>query len=124
MHDFDGSFERDQASFKSKIQQFLSGTRHDLSAIDGVMVDVHTDKLIGQGGIEIASELQGVIQRFFAMVERILDTFTHEPGTLSLNIGREIAAQRVAAERQWQIVCCAKPFAKIEHVVEAAMAVS
>src|SRR6266403_5031126 len=44
-----------------------------VSVIQSTFVDVHTDKLIGKLGIEIAGELHGVTERFFAMIDGVLD---------------------------------------------------
>ena len=43
--------ERDQAGFVAQIEQFLGSPRDDVTAIHGVMVDVKTNELLGQGRV-------------------------------------------------------------------------
>ena len=40
---------------------------------EGPAVDVHADKLVGDFGFHIASELHGVVQGFFAVLEAVFD---------------------------------------------------
>src|SRR5260370_42158705 len=44
-----------------------------VSVVESTFVDVHTNELIGELGIEIAGKLHGVAERFFAMIDCVLD---------------------------------------------------
>ena len=73
---------RDEARLVAHVQQLLGGLRHHFAAVHRVVVDVHADELFGQRGFHVARELQGVVQRFLVMVERVLDALTHQPACI------------------------------------------
>lgn len=58
---FDGYFVRNETCFKAEIEQLLRGARYDISAINGVVIDVHAYELLRQRGFQIAGELHGIV---------------------------------------------------------------
>src|SRR5438309_1338352 len=55
-HDFNCGFMRDEPGLISKVQQLLGGTGDDFAAIESVVIDVHSDELLGERQIEVPSE--------------------------------------------------------------------
>src|ERR1700720_2082646 len=45
-----------------------------LAIVEGALVNVHADKFIRELSIEIAGELHSIAERFFAMIDGVLDT--------------------------------------------------
>ena len=50
----------DDPAVESHLEEFADGFAAVFAVVQGALVDVHADKLIGQRGIEIAGELHGV----------------------------------------------------------------
>src|ERR1017187_9846963 len=87
------------------------------------MIHVHSHEFLGQTGFQIARELQGVIQRFFVVIEGVLDALTHQPATFALYVFGKRSQQYVASQGQRKIVGVLPPAAQIENVLKAAAAV-
>ena len=71
--EIDSGFLRDDSRLVAHVQQAADGFSSVGAVIEGALVDVHTDEFVREWGVEVASELHGVGERFFAMVERVLD---------------------------------------------------
>ena len=75
-----------------------------VAGIHRIVVHVHADELLGQRLFHVARELHGVVQRFFVIVQRVLDAVAHQAAAFALNVRIERSQQRIGAERQRQIV--------------------
>src|SRR6266481_3840352 len=71
-----------------------------VSVIQSTFVDVHADKLIGELSIKIAGKLHGVAERFFAMINGVLDALTQRLSDAGHRFAAERAPDGVSAE--WQ----------------------
>ena len=87
------------------------------------MVHIHADELLRQRLFHVARKLHGIVQRFFAIVQRVLDAVAHQAAAFRLNVRIERAEQRVGAKGQRQIVRLFPPLAEIDNQVKAAFAV-
>src|SRR6202044_1777950 len=67
-------FRPDNPRFVPHIQQPSHGFAAVRTVIECALVHVHADKLVSLFRVEIAGKLHCVSQRFFAMIESILNT--------------------------------------------------
>ena len=82
----------------SHVQQAAHGFASIRAIVQGALVDVHADKLVGELGIDIARELHGVGQGFVAMVERVLNAVPQGPGYFRGQLRSQTALYRVATQ--------------------------
>src|SRR5260370_41948241 len=62
------------AAVEAHVQKPLDGISAVWTVVERALVDVHSDEAVGQRRVEVASELHGVGQGLFAVVEGVLDT--------------------------------------------------
>ena len=55
------------------LKQLADGFAAVFTVVQGAVVDVHADELVGERGVEVASKLHGVGERLVAVVEGVLD---------------------------------------------------
>ena len=67
------NFSRQDALFKTAVEQRLHRQAATFAIIDGPFINIHGDETIGGRNIEPAPELQRVVERFLAMIETVLD---------------------------------------------------
>ena len=72
----DLGFVRDDAALEAHLQQLADGFAAVFAVVQGALVDVHADKLVGERGVEVAGELHGVGERLLAVGEGVLDAVT------------------------------------------------
>ena len=72
-HEVDLCAMRDDAAVEAHVQDLADSLLPIWSVVKGALVDVHSDEAIGQGGVEIAGELHGVVEALFAVVESMLN---------------------------------------------------
>jgi len=111
------------ASLESHIQQLADGFAAIFSVVQRALVDVHAHKLIGQRGVQVASELHGVGERLLAVVQGMLDAAAQRArgdphGLFSQGTPNGIAAQ---GERKLRLL--APPLTKIERLDQAIIAI-
>src|SRR6266852_8385011 len=70
--------------------------------VEGTFVDVHANKLIGELGIEIAGELHGVAERFFTMIDGVLNALAQRLSDAGHRFPAKRATDGISAERQRQ----------------------
>src|SRR5580765_5414669 len=79
-------FRADDAGFVAHVEQASDGFAAVGSVVEGAFVHVHADECIGGLRVEIAGELHGISQRFFAVIEAILNALAESSG----NDGHEL----------------------------------
>jgi hypothetical protein len=57
-----------KAGLVTQVEELLRGAWNDITAVNRVMIYVHSDELVSHSGVKIASELHGIIQRLVAMI--------------------------------------------------------
>src|ERR1700678_1026796 len=57
--------------------------------VQGALVHRHSDKFVGELGIEVTRELHGVSQRFIPVIERVLNAFAQ----CIAHAGHQLSAQ-------------------------------
>ena len=90
---------RNDAAIVAHIEQLADGFAAVFAVVERALVDVHADEVVGERGVEIAGELHGVGEGFFAMIERVLDAVAQGVGGGQQRLCAERAADGVAAER-------------------------
>src|SRR6266404_8061701 len=90
-----------------------------ISIVERTFVYVHADKLIGELGIEIAGKLHGVAERFFAMINGILDALAQRLGDAGHRFWTERAPDGISAERQRQSGNFLPPPAEIDDAMQS-----
>ena len=88
----------DDAAIVAHGEQLTNGVFAVFAVVEGALVDVHADEAIGERGFEVAGELHGVGESFFAVVERVLDAVAEGVGGGEESFSAEGAADGVAAE--------------------------
>src|SRR5208282_3073276 len=91
--------------------------------VEGSLVNIHTDKFIGELGIKIAGKLHSVAERFFAMINGILNTLAQRLGDARYRFSAERAPDGVSSEGQRQSGNFLPPPAKIDHAVQSGFVV-
>jgi hypothetical protein len=115
---------RDNAAVVAHFQELVDGFPAVSSVVERTLVDVHADEAVGEGGIEVASELHCVREGLFAVVKRVLDTVAEGIGRGAESFGAKRATDGVAAEGQWQAGLFAPPLTEVEELDEAVVGVS
>ena len=116
-------FGTDDAGLVAHVEQAADGFAAVGAVVEGAFVHVHADELVGRLRVEIAGKLHGVSQRFFTMIEAVLDAFAESRGDGSHQLGSEGAANGVAAERKRKAGHLSPPLAEIDHAVEARLVI-
>src|SRR5437588_2195755 len=62
--------------------------------------------------------------RFLAMGQAVIDAFAHDREQLVLHWKRDVFAQNVSAQRQWQTGLALPPFAEVDDLCESRALVS
>src|ERR1700686_3780008 len=95
-----------------------------VSVIQSTFIDVHTDKLIGKLGIEIAGKLHRVAERLFAMINGVLDALAQRLSDAGHRFPPERAPYGVSSKRQRQSGNFLPPPAEIADTVETGLVVT
>ena len=101
------------------LQQLDDGFAAILAVIERALVDVHADELVGHLRIEIAGKLHGVLQRFLAIVQSVLNAVAQSRAAGVHQLRAQLAANGVAAQRQRQTGLIAPPLAHVQNAVQS-----
>jgi hypothetical protein len=122
-NEVDICLERNDAALIAHVEQLLDGNPAVVAVVDGALVDVHADEAIGERGVQVAGELHGVLERCFAVVERVLDAVAQGVGGDELDLRTERAADGVAAKREGKAGLLVPPYAEVDDLLEAVLGV-
>src|SRR6266567_4918174 len=86
-----------------------------IAVVEGTLVDVHADEFVGKLRVEIAGELHGIGQRFFAMIDGVLNTVAQSLRHTGDRLRTEGATDRIPAQRQWQTGYFLPPLTQIDN---------
>ena len=89
------------------------------AVVERPVVDVHSDEAVGEVAVEVAAELEGVVNGFGAMVEAVLDGLLDDVGDFLHGGLAEVFADAVAAEREGEVGLPGPPEAEVEDEVQA-----
>ena len=64
------------------VEQTADGLTSFRAVVEGAIIHIHADKLVGELRIEVAGKLHGVGQRFITMFERVLNALAQRGGDL------------------------------------------
>src|ERR1700760_5044394 len=114
----------DDAALVAELEQLADRLPAVLAIVQCALVYVHADEAVRQLRVEVAGELHRIGKRLFAMIECVLNAFAQRFGDDAHRLIAQAAANRVAAQRQWQPGLLAPPLAEVEHLLETAGRVS
>ena len=80
---------RNDASFVPHVEQQAYGFASVIAIIQGTLVDIHANEFIGLLGVEVAGELHGVSQSFFAMIDAVLNTLAQRVADAGHGVGTQ-----------------------------------
>ena len=115
--EFDGDPVWDDAGFIAAVEEELDGLATAGAVVEGEVVDVHADELVGLRAGQVAGELHGVSQRRVAVVEAKLDARVNVAADASHQLRAEVFAHDVAAERKRERGLGVPPFAEVDDFV-------
>src|SRR3974377_268678 len=107
----------------SRVEQPGDGLAAVLAVVEGALVDVHSDELVGLLYIQIAGELHGILQRFFAVVESVLDAVAERVAAGQDQLSSQVALDGVSTQGERQTGLVAPPLAHVDNAVQAFFAV-
>src|SRR5208282_2624846 len=84
------------------VEEPADGFAAVVAVVERAFVDVHADEFVGELGIEIAGKLHGIGERFFAMIDGVLNALAQRLGDAGHRFAAERAPDGVSAERQRQ----------------------
>ena len=91
--------------------------------IERPIVYIHSDETVGLGAVEIAAVLQGVVQRFVAMFEPVVDAFLEQPVHVAHRRRAQVFANGVGPQRQRQAGLVVPPVAQVDDQLQTAIAI-
>ena len=59
----------DEAGLRALAEERVDGLAASLAVVEGPLVDVHSDELVGEIGVEVSAELESILDGLFAVVE-------------------------------------------------------
>ena len=77
------------AAVVAHFQELADGFAAVFAVVQCALVDVHADEAVGQSRVEIASELHGVVEGGFAVIEGVLDRVAEGVGGDELDFSAE-----------------------------------
>src|SRR5580698_276225 len=112
------------ATIVAHIEKLTDGFAAVRTVVEGALIDIHAHETVGEGGVEVASELHGVGEGLFAVIEGVLDAVAESVGRAGESFRTEGAADRVATQREGKTGLVAPPLAEIEQFQETVVSVS
>src|SRR5215469_5294500 len=79
-HPIHTRFGADDSRFVRHVEQTADGFATVGAIVERALVHIHADELVGRWQVEIARKLHGISERFFAMIEAVLNTFAQRRG--------------------------------------------
>src|SRR3974390_25803 len=122
-HKIHGWLVGNNTALVSRVEQLSDGLAAVLTVIQGPLVDVHSDELVGLLYVQIAGELHGILQRFFAVVESVLDAIAQCVAAGQDQLRSQVALDGVSTQRKRQTGLVAPPLAHVDNAVQAFFAV-
>ena len=101
------------------LQKFVNGLAAAFAIAQRPFVHVHADKFVGHLRFHVSRELHGVIDRGFAMIERIGHALMNGAPDLQANRSPERAPHGVPAQRQRQPGLLDPPLSQVDHLVQS-----
>jgi len=90
-------FVGDYSGFVAHVEEASDGLAAIGAVIQGALVDVHSYERVSGLRVEVAGELHGVGQAFFAVIQGVLDAFTKGLRYGRDELGTESAADSIAS---------------------------
>ena len=109
---------RERADRLAAAQELRDGLATLLPVVLRELVDIHRDEAVRDGGVDPAPELERVLQRLGAMVERALDRVGEHLREVA-ETRADVASRDDDAERQRQPGLEQPPLAEVEHLLQA-----
>ena len=99
-HEFEGLFVGDEGAGVGEVEEAADAFAAAFAVVEGPVVDVHADELVGEVEAHVAGELEGVLDGFGPVVEAVLDAGGEEIGDFFAVCRGEAFVDDVAAEGQ------------------------
>ena len=109
----------DDAALVAEVEQLADGLAAVGAVVEGALVYVHAYETVGKVGVEVAGELHGVFEGFFAVIEGMLNAVVDGLGYDAQGIRAERAADGVAAQGQDKAGGFAPPDAEVDDLIES-----
>ncbi len=88
---------RNNAALEAQFEQFANGLAAVVAVVQGALIDVHADEAVASEVSRSRGELHGILQRFFAVIERMLDAVAQGIGRGQQSISAKRTADGIAA---------------------------
>src|SRR5690606_32762564 len=89
------------------------------AVVERPVVDVHADELVRKVMIEITAVLQGILHRFSAMIEAVLDRLFKDVSHFLHGFTAEVTSDAVASQRQGEAGFFMPPDPQIAYQMQA-----
>jgi hypothetical protein len=124
-HELEIGYARDEAALVGQGEETADAFAAAIAVVEGPVVNVHADELVGEITAHVAGVLEGVLDGFGAVVEAVLDAAGEDVGNLFSFGGFEAFVDDVAAEGQGKaILGLVPPDSEILAEFEALITVS
>ena len=110
----------DDAALVAEVQELADGLAAVGAVVEGALVYVHADETVSQAGVEVAGELHGVFEGFFAVIKGVLNAVVDGLSYDAQGIRTEGAADGIAAQGQDKAGGFAPPDTEVDDLVESA----
>src|SRR5215469_13202516 len=105
------------------VEQTADGLASVGTVVEAPFVDVHADELVGRRGIEVTGELHRVGQRFFAVLQTVLNALPQSLRYGGHQLWTKRAPDTVASKRKRQACHFLPPLAEIDDAMQAGFVV-